>query len=148
MHPDVIVLLHGHCMADTSVNILTPYKLVYRNSLSPHTYLVSVQPDFKYFSPEHLPIAIPALLVLLMVITPLVCVLLLSPDLTKVINLYRIKPFLDEFQSCYQDRYRWYSAVYFFVWIAIINIQEYLEIFDLLFIYSHDCSLSGAALPE
>ena len=62
-------------------------------------------------------------------------VLLCSPVLSKIINLYRVKPFLDEFQSCYQDRYRWYSAIYFIVWIAIINIQEYLETFFIQAIF-------------
>ena len=132
----ILMLLSFWSLTDTSVSILTPTGISYRNgSSSLHMYVVSVQPDFKYFSPEHLPVAIPALLVLLVAITPLVSVLLLSPVLSRIINLYRIKPFLDEFQSCYQDRYRWYSAVYFIVWIAVIVIQEYLEIFYIQTIF-------------
>ena len=40
-----------------------------------------------------------------------------------MINLFKIKPFLDEFQSCYKDKYRWYSGVYFVVWIVIVGVQ-------------------------
>ena len=53
-----------------------------------------------------------------------------------MINLFKIKPFLDEFQSCYKDKYRWYSGVYFVIWIVIIGIQglpDYLLYTQTLF---------------
>ena len=117
----ILMLLSFWSLADTSINILTPTVFEFRES--PPLYMVSIQPDIRYFSPQHLTVAIPALLVLLVLILPLVIVLLLSPFLQRVINLYRIMPFLDEFQSCYEDRYRWYSSVYFIVWIIIVSIQ-------------------------
>ena len=117
----ILMLLSFWSLADTSINILTPTVFEFRES--PPLYMVSIQPDIRYFSPQHLPVAIPALLVLLVLILPLVAVLLLSPFLQRVINLHRIMPFLDEFQSCYEDRYRWYSGVYFVVWIIIVGIQ-------------------------
>ena len=73
---------------------------------------------------KHIPIVILALLVLLIVIIPLLVVLLISPALSRVINLTRIKPFLDEFQSCYRDSCRWYSIVYFIVWIGFVSMQS------------------------
>ena len=120
----ILMLLSFWSLADISVNILTLTVISYKreNSIQ-STYVVSVQPEFKYFSPEHLPVAIPALLVLIAVITPLLIILLLSPLLSKIVSLHRIKPFLDEFQSCYKDKYRWYSAVYFTVWIFIVTLQ-------------------------
>ena len=71
------MLLSFWSLADINVNILTLTVISYKgeNSIQ-STYVVSVQPDFKYFSSEHLPVAIPALLVLIAVITAL---LLLSP---------------------------------------------------------------------
>ena len=117
----ILMLLSFWSLADTSINILTPTVFEFRES--PPLYMVSIQPDIRYFSPQHLPVAIPALLVLLVLILPLVAVLLLSPFLQRVINLHRIMPFLDEFQSCYEDRYRWYSGVYFIVWLVIVGIQ-------------------------
>ena len=120
----ILMLLSFWSLADISINILTLTVISYKgeNSIQ-STYVVSVQPDFKYFSSEHLLVAIPALLVLIAVITPLLIILLLSPLLSKIISLHRIKPFLDEFQSCYKDKYRWYSAVYFTVWIFIVTLQ-------------------------
>ena len=116
----ILMLLSFWSLADISINILTPTVLEAQHY---SMYMVSIQPDIIFFSPQHLPLAIPALLVLLVVILPLVIILLSAPFLQRVINLFKIKPFLDEFQSCYKDKYRWYSGVYFVVWIAIVGIQ-------------------------
>ena len=116
----ILMMLSFWSLADISINILTPTVLETQHY---SMYMVSIQPDITYFSPQHLPLAIPALLVLLVVILPLVIILLSAPFLHRVINLFIIKPFLDEFQSCYKDKYRWYSGVYFVVWIAIVGIQ-------------------------
>ena len=116
----ILMMLSFWSLADISINILTPTVLETQHY---SMYMVSIQPDITFFSPQHLPLAIPALLVLLVVILPLVIILLSAPFLQRVINLFKIKPFLDEFQSCYKDKYRWYSGVYFVVWIAIVGIQ-------------------------
>ena len=116
----ILMLLSFWSLADISINILTPTVLETQHY---SMYMVSIQPDITFFSPHHLPLAIPALLVLLVVILPLVIILLSAPFLQRVINLFKIKPFLDEFQSCYKDKYRWYSGVYFVVWMVIIGIQ-------------------------
>ena len=116
----ILMLLSFWSLADISINILTPTVLETQHY---SMYMVSIQPNVTFFSPQHLPLAIPALLVLLVVILPLVIILLSAPFLQRVINLFKIKPFLDEFQSCYKDKYRWYSGVYFVVWIAIVGIQ-------------------------
>ena len=112
----LLMILSFWSLADTSIKILTP-------ELISDSLWVSVQPDMRYFSPRHLPVAIPALLVLLVLITPLLLLLLFFPLLSKVINLHRIKPFLDEFHSCYKDSFRWYSAVYFISWIIVVIFQ-------------------------
>ena len=116
----ILMMLSFWSLADISINILTPTVL---DTQHYSMYMVSIQPDITFFSPQHLPLAIPALLVLLVVILPLVIILLSAPFLQRVINLFIVKPFLDEFQSCYKDKYRWYSGVYFVVWIAIVGIQ-------------------------
>ena len=116
----ILMMLSFWSLADISINILTPTVLETQHY---SMYMVSIQSDITFFSPKHLPLAIPALLVLLVVILPLVFILLSAPFLQHVINLFKIKPFLDEFQSCYKDKYRWYSGVYFVVWIAIVGIQ-------------------------
>ena len=116
----ILMMLSFWSLANISINILTPTVLETQHY---SMYMVSIQPEIAFFSQQHLPLAIPALLVLLVVILPLVFILLSAPFLQHVINLFKIKPFLDEFQSCYKDKYRWYSGVYFVVWIAIVSIQ-------------------------
>ena len=131
----ILMLLSFWSLADTSINILTPTPFEF--SESPPLYVVSVQPNIRYFSLNHIPLAIPVLLVLLGLILPLVIMLLLSPFLNRLISLHRIMPFLDEFQSCYEDRYRWYSGVYLVVWIVIVSIQglpDFLLFTQIIFI--------------
>ena len=123
----ILMLLSFWSLSDISLNILTP--VVIQGQSGTTGLFVSIQPDVEYFSLAHIPVAIPALLVMIVVIGPLVFILLGSPLLSKVANLSRIKPFLDEFQSCYKDKFRWYSAVYFIVWIALIISLVYSDVF-------------------
>ena len=98
----ILMLLSFWSLADITMNItfniLTSTRLIHNNDVV--VSVVALEPHIKYFSLEHIPIVILASLVLLIVIIPLLVVLLISPALSRVINLTRIKPFLDEFQSC------------------------------------------------
>ena len=122
----ILMLLSFWSLADITMNItfniLTSTRLIHNNDVV--VSVVALEPQIKYFSLKHIPIVILALLVLLIVIIPLLVVLLVSPALSRVINLTRIKPFLDEFQSCYRDSCRWYSIVYFIVWIGFVSMQS------------------------
>ena len=70
------MMLSFWSLADISINILTPtvFETQYKSM-----FMVSIQPNITFFSSEHLPLAIPALLVLLVVIFPLLVVLLSAP---------------------------------------------------------------------
>ena len=117
----ILILLSFWSLAEISMILLST------KSISNDDVVVSVvalEPQMKYFSLQHIPLVILALLVLLIVIVPLLVVLLVSPVLSRVINLTRIKPFLDEFQSCYRDNCRWYSVVYSIVWIGFVSMQS------------------------
>ena len=70
------ILMTFWSLADISINILTPTVLETQHY---SMYMVSIQPDITFFTPQHLPLAIPALLVLLVVILPLVFILLSAP---------------------------------------------------------------------
>ena len=122
----ILMLLSFWSLADitmnVTINILTPTKLTHDGAAL--SWVVELEPDMKFFSPEHLPVVILALIVLVAVIAPLLIILLFSPLLSKVINLTKIKPFLDEFQSCYKDNCRWYSGVYFVVWVSFVSLQR------------------------
>ena len=82
----------------------------------------------EYFGSGHLPYAIPAVLCLVVVMLPPPCILLLEPVATKlfslqiwpeyvkqVYNKLRLKfmPFLDSFQACFKDKYRFFAGLYF-----------------------------------
>ena len=122
----ILMLLSFWSLADitmnVTINILTPTKLTHDGAAL--SWVVELEPDMKFFSPEHLPVIILALIVLVAVIAPLLIILLFSPLLSRVVNLTKIKPFLDEFQSCYKDNCRWYSGVYFVVWISFVSLQR------------------------
>ena len=51
----------------------------------------------------------------------------LSPFLakTKIFNTVRMKAILDVCQSCYKDKWRWYSSVYFTTWIVSAPLITY-----------------------
>ena len=38
---------------------------------------------------------------------------------SRVLNLHRLKPVLDEFQSCYRDSYCWCGGIYFIMWTIL-----------------------------
>ena len=115
----ILMMLSFWSLADISINILTPTVLETQHYTM---YMVSIQPDFTFFSPKHPPLAIPALLVLLVVILPLVIILLSAPFLQRVINLFKIKPFLKSFSLatrtsivgtlCSMDCHHWHNKVY------------------------------------
>ena len=141
----ILMLLSFWSLADITmninINILTSTRLIHNNDAV--VSVVALEPNMNYFSVEHIPIVILALLVLLIVIIPLLVVLLVSPALSRVINLTRIKPFLDEFQSCYKDSCRWYSIVYFIVWIVFVSMQgqavpmTYIQTLFVILLSSH-----------
>ena len=122
----ILMLLSFWSLADITMNItfniLTSTRLIHNNDVV--VSVEALEPNLKYLSLKHIPIVILAFLVLLIVIIPLLVVLLVSPALSRIINLTRIKPFLDEFQSCYRDSCRWYSTVYFIVWIGFVSMQS------------------------
>ena len=121
----ILILLSFWSLVDTSVHILRYSNLTNVSGNTPENcYAVYLQPELKYFSPQHLLVAIPAILLLLLVVVPLLMILLFSSLFSKRVNLHKIKPFLDEFQSCYKDRYRWFSIVFFAVWIVIVSIPS------------------------
>ena len=117
----ILTLLSFWSLVDTSVRIIMYTKIMYTQNTSwHHRYVSSLQPSVHYFSMQHAPVAVPALLLQLVVIVPLLVLLMFSSLLSKRVNLHKIKPFLDEFQSCYKDRYRWFSVVFLIVWIITV----------------------------
>ena len=79
----------------------------------------SLDPTVMYFTSNHLWMAILALFTQVVLVVPFLCLLVLSPLLVRWFNLLRLKPVLDEFQACYQDRYRSFAGFYL-TWRLVI----------------------------
>ena len=62
---------------------------------------------------NHLPLFVISICFILFAILPFTLLLFLAPFLVRCINVSRIKPFLDEFQGCYKDKFRWMASFYF-----------------------------------
>ena len=115
----VLILISFWSLASTSVEILTPTYLSGIEGVRVH-----LQPDMSYLQGEHILLWTLAVIILLFLLVVTIA-LILSPFL----NLYQIKPLLDEFQSCYKDKFRWYGGVYFCTWIvlqALMQTSNYL----------------------
>jgi len=128
-----LLLLSYTSMATTSLLLLR--SLSFYNVDKVYTYL---SPDIEYFHGRHLPYVIIAILCILVIVIGLPLLLLLEPFINHKINFTRIKPLLDQFQGCYKDKYRSFSAYYMICRLVIIviiisnssndNITQYLLI--------------------
>ena len=121
-----LVLCYCQCSLVTFY-ILTPVTLRGAKEIKNQTIPLFLG-DSEYFGSAHLPYAIPAVLCLIVVIIPPPCILLLEPVATKLFSLQiwsdsvkqaysrlRLKfmPFLDSFQACFKDKYRFFAGLYF-----------------------------------
>ena len=103
---------------------------------------VTLYPDLHYLTREHIPLWTVSVLVLAVLIVPFALLILLAPFLSRVCNLTRIKPLLDEFQSCFRDSFRWYLALYCFAWLAlcwmlVFNEYDYMQMLLVFLVVSH-----------
>ncbi|XP_065894020.1 uncharacterized protein [Dysidea avara] len=103
----------------TTTSLLLFRSLTFHNLDKVYTYL---SPDIEYFHGRHLPYVIIAIVCSLIIVMGLPLLLLLEPFLNHKINFTRIKPFLDQFQGCYKDKYRSFAAYYMACRLVIILI--------------------------
>lgn len=105
----LLLLLSFTALSETSFNIF--------NGISfegTHTLYVTIQPETKYHDlVNHLIWLFISTLVMIILVIPFTFLLLFAPLLSRCINLNKIKPFLDEFQGCYKDNFRWMAGYYF-----------------------------------
>ena len=111
----ILILVSYWSLIRTSILILTP---VYFNE----NVVVLLQPDLLYLNDTHIPLWITSLLIVIS-LGAFVFLIVLS----QCFNFHRMKPLLDELQSCYHDKYRWYGAVYVCTWITIqVSLYWYI----------------------
>ncbi len=115
----LLLLLSFWSLSDTNIRILQIADFPGSKHIR-----VALQPDLPYFTGTHIPLAILAILINIIVVLPFILLMLLAPFVSKKISLYRIQPLLDQFQSSYKDNFRWYPSVYMIGWIIIIVTQH------------------------
>ena len=130
----ILLYLSFFSLAFSSLLILKPMQF---QSIS--TLYVSIEPTITYFHPtQHLPYALVAIMVEILFVIPFVTLLVLYPFLLrfKRLNLTRLKPILDEYQSCYKDKFRSFSGFYLIAlqmifMVSLFNLGSFKSIFFL-----------------
>ena len=126
----LLILLSFWSVSDTCIQLLKP-----TTTLSGvKGWRVALQPNIQYLKdPYHIVTWIISTLLLVFLLVPFMLLLFLSPLLRRKFNLTRIQQLLDAFQSCYDDKFRWYSGVYLLSWIILnINMPYYVTEFILV----------------
>ena len=126
----LLILLSFWSVSDTCIQLLKP-----TTTLSGvKGWRVALQPNIQYLKdPYHIVTWIISTVLLIFVLVPFILLLFLSPLLRRKFNLTRIQPLLDAFQSCYDDKFRWYSGVYLLSWI-ILNINMPYYVMEIILI--------------
>ena len=125
-----LLLLSYTSLTSTSLLLMRP--LIFHDVDKVYTY---VSPDIEYFHDRHLAYAIVAVLFTIVIVIGLPLLLALEPFLNSKINFIKIKPLLDQFQSCYKDKYRCFAAYYMICRLAIITIVITNSSNDFVFQY-------------
>ena len=112
-----LLLLSYTSVASTSLLLMRP--LEFHRIDRVYTYL---SPDIEYFHGRHLAYGIVALLGTVSIVIGLPLLLTFEPFLNHKINFIKIKPLLDQFQSCYKDKYRCFAGYYMTCRLVIISI--------------------------
>ena len=112
-----LLLLSYTSLATTSLLLMRP--LIFHDVDKVYAY---VSPDIEYFHGHHLAYAIVAVLFTIVIVIGLPLLLAFEPFLNSKINFIKIKPLLDQFQSCYKDKYRCFAAYYMICRLVIITI--------------------------
>ena len=126
----LLILLSFWSVSDTCIQLLKP-----TTTLSGvKGWRVALQPNIQYLKdPYHIVTWIISIVLLVFLLVPFMLLLFLSPHFRRKFNLTRIQPLLDAFQSCYDDKFRWYSGVYLLSWI-ILNINMPYYVMEIILI--------------
>ena len=139
-----LILCYAQC-AFSSVFLLTGTK-VYSEGPTVNKTVVYYNGEIEWLSLQHIPYAIPAILLSLIIVALPPLLLLIYPLHYKALSVFRIaesrcarvmfsplekmKPFFDSFQGCFKDEYRFFSGLYF--------VYRFLIMFNAVFNYLKD----------
>ena len=132
----ILLLLSYNSLFQTSINLLAPVTLQNKFAAGTDTLInVWIQPSTPYFDPtEHLPYALIALLVELVLVIPFTVIVLFAPFLMRWRRMARFKPIWDEYQACYKDKYRWFAG-YYLVCRHVIALTAFASPSEILTIF-------------
>ncbi|XP_065915104.1 uncharacterized protein [Dysidea avara] len=113
----LLLLLAYTSLASTSLQLLKP--LTFAGVDEVYVYL---SPSYKYFRGRHSFYGIVATLCGLIVVIGMPLILLMQPFINPVVSFIKIMPIVDQFQSCYKDKYRYFASYYLICRLLIILI--------------------------
>lgn len=141
-----LILFFSHTV-HSSIHLLAYSSLDNKGSQN-RTRVVYYNGAMKWLSPHHLPYAIPAIITLTTVSIP-PSLLIIYPTHYKILAALRVaekrwvrilfnpleklKPFLDSFQSCFKDEFRFFSGFYFVYRVFLVMIMTLTNIEDVRF---------------
>ena len=146
----LLVMCYAQC-TKISLYILDSAHLMSRGQTHARK-VVFRQGNVDFFSREHLPYAVPALVCIATIVALPPFLLLVYPVCYRILALFRLddsrflhfrfvslarlKPFLDSFQSCFKDDYRFFAGLYFvyrFVLLATASIvTSFTQLYTLM----------------
>ena len=113
----LLLLLSYTSIASTSLLLMR--SITFADVDKVYSYL---SPDIEYFHGRHLIYVLIAAFVGLIFMIGLPLLLLLEPFVNSKINFIKIKPFLDQFQGCYKDKFRYFASYYMIFRLIILTI--------------------------
>lgn len=131
-----LVMVYTQC-AKVSFKLLD-FTVIYSKGHVYNHVVATYQGNIKYFEPNHLPYAIPAIVSIIVVIVTPIVILTLYPSVFKVTSFFKLeekiciscivqrlphaylKPFTDSFQSCFKDNMRFFAGFYFVYRVVIL----------------------------
>ena len=113
----LLLLLSYTSVAITSLLILKPLTFFGIDEM-----YTELSPDIQYFHGRHLVYGLVAILCILIIVIGLPLLLSLEPFLNRKFSFVKIKPFLDQFQGCYKNEYRYFAGYYMICRLIIITI--------------------------
>ncbi len=156
MHLNIIhglssfLLLFSSRCAHNSILILG-YVDIYGKGYQKRKSVVRYNGEMEWMSFQHLPYAIPAIVFLIIVSIPSI-VLTIYPTHYKILSMFnlaesqcariifdpleRLKPFLDSFQGCFKDNFRFFSGLYFIYRILVSVVMASMRPTDAYFYVS------------
>ena len=126
-----LMVLSFWSVSNTCIDIIKPV-------IIPQGWRVEIEPSQEFLADKfYIIFWIFSVLLILLIYLPFILLLLFSQCLRKKINLIRIQPLLDAFQSSYREKVQWFAGIYLLAWILLnINIPSYHILLKLTILIS------------